>query len=159
MAQKNFGKALTLQQARAACQVLRKNGFSIAKVQAILKKSRSFVVKWSNLERTEDAERSGRPKKTDKKQEVKVAKYLKQKAYGSLSSVQNKLKSENLSLSIDTIRNIAIRQQLVYKIKTPKPVLTDLQKEKRLLFVKEFLKPEHAGLYRKMLFYDECCIW
>jgi hypothetical protein len=78
-----------------------------------------------SLGRTEDAKRSGSPKKTHKKQEPKIEKYLRNKAHGSLTSVQHKLEIEDLSLSLDTTRNIVICQQLVYRIKMSKPELTD----------------------------------
>ena len=149
-----------LQGKRHACFILVEQGHSIAKVQEILKMSRSWVKKWSKRQDPQDLPRSGRPKKLTQEQEEKVIDSL-------LESKNRKLKESAKGTGEEAHSNICHNDQerLLKIMKLPtsrglfKPKLTSLHEEKRLAFVNKYCQAKFNGIERKMLFYDESYIW
>jgi transposase len=148
---------------RKTCILMKQAGFTNVKIQETLNKSDFFVKKWlkrfKNESNLEDKKRSGRPKKVTKNLEAKVKKYLSKPRYGSLKETRKKLLVENLCISKETVRKIALRVGMKFRMKPSKPILTQAHKEKRLEFVKEFLDPKKVNFEKKMIFYDESYIW
>jgi transposase len=150
---------LSNQAAREMCFSLNQMGFSNKQIRKTLKKSKCFVIKWSNRSNFQDEKRSGRPKKVTKSIEKKIQTYLSNPRYGTLRATKKKLSTQNVTISKETIRNVAQKVGMTHRLKPFKPLLKKVHKDKRLIFVNKHLSPKNLNIERKMIFYDESYIW
>jgi len=145
--------------ARKTAVELRKTGLLEQEIATQLGKSLGWVKKWLRREREgetlEDRKRSGRPTKLTKKVKKKIVKLLENKQIGSVRKVKRKLEDMDLSLSRPTIAKGAHEMGKKYKKRKKKPLLTDLQKKKRLKFARVEIKKGPQKLCKQYVFYDE----
>lgn len=123
---------------------MKQAGFTNLKIQETLGKSDFFVRKWlkrfkggSNLQ---NEKRSGRSKEVTKSLKTRIKRYILKPRYGSIGETTKKLLVQNVCFSRETVRNVAKGIGLKFVRKPSKPVLTEAHKQKRLVFVNEFLK-------------------
>jgi len=154
---------LLKQTKRKMCASLKQTNFSYKTIANMLNISESSVKRWvkrsKQTENVNDAKRSGRPKKVTKSLEGKVKKYLCTPRYGSLRATQKKLSVQNVSLSVETVRNLSKKVGAKFTIRPLKPFLKEVHKQKRLLFVNKYLNENYVNIEKKMVFYDESYIW
>lgn len=116
-----------------------------------------FIARWVKRYRetgtVEDAPREGRPLKLTTEEDMAVRRSLKRKATGSLRKTAKKFKTEHgFSISKNTVARSAERTGLVYRIRKPKPLLSDRDKLARLRFAR---RRRPRGYWRRLLWSDE----
>lgn len=145
--------------ARANCQNLRMQGYSLSQIAKQLGKARSWVQKWvKRLRHTDDITRQKghrNPTKVTKQIKQKVKRMLRNPKIGSIRSTKARLGQQGIDLGTTTIGLIAKDLDLVYRVKPPKPFLELHHKQLRVAFCKEILTSKPSNWHKRLLFTDE----
>lgn len=119
--------------------------------------TRDFIARWVRRYRetgtVEEAARCGRPRELAEGEEREVVRILKRKATGSLRKTAKKFKNEHgMAISKSTVARVAERQDVVYRLRRPKPLLTEADKLARLRFAR---RRRPKGFWRRVMWSDE----
>jgi transposase len=113
-----------------------------------------FIRTWYGRKSVERKAGSGRPTKLTAAVVKKVKKAMFGQRRRSLRKVSSKLKSEGVDIGHVSVRTAAKKAGLKPYHRTRKPGLTDVQKERRLMFAKKYRKYD----WKQVIFSDETTI-
>lgn len=133
------------------------DGMSYTDIEKKWGYTRQFIAHWAKRYRetggVDDAPRSGRPMTLSDAQTKAAIRSLKRKATGSLRKTAKKMRTDHgVVVTKNTIANVAKREGLVYRLRHPKPLLTERDKLARLRFAR-LRRPR--GYWRRVVWTDE----
>lgn len=134
-----------------------KDGLSYRQIQKKYQVSSSYIRKWkkryAETGDVQDAQRSGRPRKLTVAQERQVVRHLTRNPKTSIRKTTRHVNQlTGVSVSDKTIRKIAARNGLKYRLRRCKPLLTELHKTARLRFAN---CRRERGYWSRVIWTDE----